>query len=102
MLNLQIKIKTANKSILFHTINIFSSFFKVLKKPYKILFLPSKKKVVTVLNSPHVNRNSQKQIYFSTHKAIFLFKVKQKTMFEKFLFLLLTNSGVFFNLKIFF
>ena len=101
MQRLEITFKTSNILFFIQAIYIFTLFLKNNCSSYQIFLLPSKKNMISLLNSPHVHRNSQKQFYISFYKAVIIFKIKKSSKIQKFLFLSLTNLGIFFNIKIF-
>ena len=66
----QIKIHSINKSVL----NIYAFFllqiFKKLDIKHSIINLPTSKKRITVLKSPHVHKSSREQFEIKTYKLV--------------------------------
>lgn len=66
----QVLLKSSDK----HTLNLYLAFLKlVLKKlsiqNFSILKLPTKKKIITFLKSPHVNKKAQEHFQLNIHKV---------------------------------
>ena len=71
---LQIKLKSLNKeSIVFYKIFI-EKIFTILKVSFKYINLPNKKKRITLLKSPHVNKSAREQFQITTYKMLILIK----------------------------
>jgi len=74
MKNFIIKIKSVDKK----TLKIYQRFFtKVIKKLnicFNIINLPNKKKLITLLKSPHVNKKAREQFEHITYQKIFFIK----------------------------
>lgn len=73
---LQIKLKSLNKeSIIFYKIFI-GKIFNKLKISFNHIDLPNKKKRITLLKSPHVNKSAREQFQITTYKTLILIKDK--------------------------
>ncbi|XBT18326.1 MAG: 30S ribosomal protein S10 [Candidatus Shikimatogenerans sp. Tduv] len=72
---LKIKLKSYNPVILKHFINkIIDLTNKYTLKIIGPIYLPTKKKIFTVLRSPHVHKKSREQFIFSIHKRLIYIK----------------------------
>lgn len=72
---------SSSKKTLIKYINLLNDFFKNLNINYSLLHLPTSKKRITLLKSPHVNKKSKE------HFEINLYKVQVGlTFFDNFLF----------------
>jgi len=68
---LQIKINAINNSVLNLYVFFLSNVFKKLNVQYALTSLPTKKKRITVLKSPHVHKSSREQFEIKTYKLVF-------------------------------
>ena len=100
MKKVKITFKSSNLNFFTQSIYIFISLLKTYTKSYQIFLLPTKKNMISILNSPHVHRSSQKQFYITFYKAIIICKFDKSLNIQNYLFLSLINLGVFFNIKI--
>ncbi len=68
------------KSFCKNTLNAYVSFLEnILKKlnvSYKIVFLPTKEKKITLLTSPHVYKKAKEQFKFSSFKTVIFIEEK--------------------------
>jgi small subunit ribosomal protein S10 len=80
-------IKTIDKT----SISLFKNFIKKMLDKTNILYktfdLPKKKKRVTLLKSPHVNKSAREQFEIKYYKSFFQFSNNLNPEFLKFLFL---------------
>jgi ribosomal protein S10 len=85
-MNIQIIVKALDKTILFFYLNFLVFFFKKIHfKNFSIQNLPTKKKRLTLLKSPHVNKKAKEQFELKIYKtAIYINNIKTKN-FLKFL-----------------
>ena len=73
---LQIKLKSLNKeSITFYKI-FTGKIFNLLNISFKRIDLPNKKKRITLLKSPHVNKSAREQFQITTYKTLILIENK--------------------------
>lgn len=73
---LKIKLKSLNKeSITFYKIFI-EKILKLLNISFKYINLPNKKKRITLLKSPHVNKSAREQFQVITYKTLILIRNK--------------------------
>jgi small subunit ribosomal protein S10 len=73
---LQIKLKSLNKeSITFYKIFI-GKIFNSLNISFNWIDLPNKKKRITLLKSPHVNKSAREQFQVTTYKTLILVRSK--------------------------
>jgi ribosomal protein S10 len=93
-------LKSPNKKILFQSTVSLIVLLKTMQNSFQIVCLPKEKKLFTVLNSPHVNRKSQKQVFAPSSKILFFVKLENK-IYKKLLVLFLSNIGVSFTIKAF-
>jgi len=66
----QLKINSVNKTALSLYLKSLESFLKKLNIFYSISHLPTKKKRLTLLKSPHVNKSAREQFEIKTYKTI--------------------------------
>ena len=69
----QLKIHSANKTALVLYLKSLKSFLKKLNILYSIIHLPIKRKRLTLLKSPHVNKSAREQFEIKTYKTIITF-----------------------------
>jgi ribosomal protein S10 len=82
------------------TLGLYLTFLKLVSKKldikkFSILKLPKKKKRITFLKSPHVNKKAQEHFELKVHKALLCFS--KKDSFSKFI---LINKPQNINIKI--
>lgn len=94
---LQINIKSIKKNILNIYVKYLFNLFKNLQIEYSFISLPTKKKRITLLKSPHVYKKAREQFQLNLYKKTITIK-KFKT-FKIFNYLLL-NKPKLLNLKI--
>jgi small subunit ribosomal protein S10 len=84
---LEFHIKSLNKK----AITCYKEFLKKTSKKmnlkYKIFNLPTRKKRITLLKSPHINKSAREQFQFQSHKCTLFFKDKITLNKIKFLML---------------
>ena len=66
----QLKINSVNKTALSLYLKSLEAFLKKLNIFYSIIHLPIKKKRLTLLKSPHVNKSAREQFEIKTYKTI--------------------------------
>ena len=95
---LQINIKSPH----YESILIYKLFLqKILKSrniTHKSFFLPVKKKRITVLKSPHVNKSAREQFEFKNYKCAIFIK-KDMSMKEVCFFLINKPKTIKINIK---
>jgi small subunit ribosomal protein S10 len=64
---LKIKLDSFTPVLLYKNLNYLQTLYKGIISP-----LPTKKKYITVLRSPHVDKKSREQFELSTHSVFFL------------------------------
>ena len=69
----QLKIHSVNKTALTIYLKSLEQFLKKLNIFYSIVHLPSKKKHLTLLKSPHVNKSAREQFEIKTYKTLITF-----------------------------
>ena len=70
MLKYQLKIQSVNKKALNLYLQSLQMLFKNLKFNYTYFNLPLKKKRITLLKSPHVNKTAREQFEIKNYKSI--------------------------------
>jgi len=100
MKKLCLELRSSNRKILNQLLYSLFSVFKKKKKNSTFFYLPRCKKFITILNSPHVNKRSQRRFSFMIYKAFAVLKVFDVVFFRKTLLIFLFNIGVSFNIKI--
>lgn len=69
----QLKIQSVNKKALTVYLTSLQIFLKKLNIFYRFIHLPIKKKRITLLKSPHVNKSAREQFEIKTYKTIIVF-----------------------------
>ena len=69
---LQIKINAINNSVLNLYAFFLSNVFKKLNVQYALTSLPTKKKRITVLKSPHVHKSSREQFEIKSYTKLLI------------------------------
>lgn len=69
----QLKIQSVNKKALTLYLTSLQIFLKKLNIFYRFIHLPIKKKRITLLKSPHVNKSAREQFEIKTYKTIIVF-----------------------------
>lgn len=69
-----IKIRSLDQNSLTIYKNFLGSILSKLLITYKVSNIPTKKKRITLLKSPHVNKKSREQFQHSTYKTFFKLK----------------------------
>jgi ribosomal protein S10 len=69
----QLKIHSANKTASILYLKSLENFLKKLNILYSIIHLPIKRKRLTLLKSPHVNKSAREQFEIKTYKTIITF-----------------------------
>jgi len=96
-----LRLTSCNKKILFQSASVFIFLLRLSGKSYQSVVVPVRQTRLTLLNSPHVNRTSQKQFYSSAYKITFMFFFdKKENFFQYLLFLFLTNAGTGFSIRV--
>lgn len=84
---LNINIQSLNKESLYLYINFLKKNFKIFNFNFKVLNLPKKKKRITLIRSPHVNKKSREQFELITHKSTIYVKGPSSNSYLKWLIL---------------
>lgn len=83
---IQLNIKSSHKK----SIALYKLFLaKILKEiqiEYKVVDVPTKRRRITLLKSPHVNKAAREQFEFRNYKTVFFVKNKASINCFKFLF----------------
>jgi len=74
MLKYQLKIKSLNNQILKMYKKLLEKKFLKIKVNYTVFCLPKKKKRITLLKSPHVNKSAREQFEIKQYSCLFGFK----------------------------
>lgn len=94
MNSIHLKIYSVNKKCL----NLYTQFvinlLKNFQVKYKIAFLPKKKKYITFLKSPHVNKRAQEHFCLIKHQILII--IKDLNLLK----ILLSNKPASIQLKI--
>jgi len=69
----QLKIQSVNKKALTLYLTSLQTFLKKLNVIYSFVNLPIKKKRITLLKSPHVNKSAREQFEIKNYKTIITF-----------------------------
>lgn len=69
----QLKIQSVNKHTLMLYLTSLQIFLKKLNINYSFVHLPIKKKRITLLKSPHVNKSAREQFEIKNYKTIITF-----------------------------
>ena len=83
----QIKIKSLNKQATFLYQQFLKTVFNKTNTAYKIVNLPTKRKRVTLLKSPHVNKSAREQFEIKFYSCILQLDTKINLNLFKFIFL---------------
>jgi ribosomal protein S10 len=86
-MNTKLKLISLNKKSLILYNSFLLNIFNKLNIKYSIINLPKKKKIITLLKSPHVYKKARKQFEFNTYKKIINIKINLKFNTLKFLIL---------------
>jgi small subunit ribosomal protein S10 len=73
---LHIKLKSLNKESIKFYKTFITKIFNSLHISFKCIDLPNKKKRLTLLKSPHVNKSAREQFEVTTYKTLILIKDK--------------------------
>jgi small subunit ribosomal protein S10 len=68
---IQINLKSLNKESLTLYINFIKKTLKKINLNYKVFNQPNKKKKITLLKSPHVNKTAREQFELKSYKCSF-------------------------------
>ena len=71
---IQIKLKSLNKESLILYKAFINQIFKNLNISFNFINLPNKKKILTLLKSPHVNKSAREQFQIKSYKLLILIK----------------------------
>lgn len=94
---LQISIKSFKQNILNIYIKFLESLFKKLQLEYSLFSIPTKKKKITLLKSPHVHKKAREQFELNTYKkTIHIKNFKNVNHLNNFIL----NKPKFINLSI--
>lgn len=82
----EIKLKSIDKKSLSFYIHFLKKVFYKINAPYSYTNLPIKKKRLTLLKSPHVNKSAREQFELRCYKSVWEIKSKLTYEFAKVLF----------------
>jgi len=97
---IKLNIKSKNISSILHFITLIKKFYKVHNLDYSFFIVskPSKRKMFSILKSPHVNKTSQEQFEIKTYNRECIIKTKNYLqfllMFKK------LNTSLFSDLRV--
>ena len=67
---MKLRIKSLNRESLYFYKDFIISTLNKLNVSYSLSYLPTRKKRITLLKSPHVNKKSKEQFQFTTYKLL--------------------------------
>ena len=85
--NVNVIIKSIDKDSLLIFKKFIINQIRRMNIEYRSFDLPTKKKRITLLKSPHVNKSVREQFEIKNYKCLFQFSFDIKSKFIKFLFL---------------
>ena len=83
----QFKIKSVNKESLYLYQIFLKNIFQKLQINYSLYNLPTKKKRITLLKSPHVNKTAREQFEIKNYRAVIQLNTLLKPTILKFILL---------------
>lgn len=81
----QLNIKSLNKESIILYQRFLEKIFKNFDLKYNVFNLPTTKKRITLLKSPHVNKSAREQFELKSYKCTFFFRnkiTKQSTLYK--------------------
>jgi ribosomal protein S10 len=90
----KIIVKSINNRLFLYS-NFLVNLFNRLDISFRFFSFPKRKKIITLLKSPHVNKKSREQFLLEKYKCVFFIKFPIKALFLKFL---LINKPKFIKL----
>ncbi len=82
----KIQLKSIDKKSLYFFLHLLKKVFEKTNISYSNVNLPIKKKILTLLKSPHVNKAAREQFELRVYKSILIIKSKVSYEFVKVLF----------------
>jgi small subunit ribosomal protein S10 len=82
----KIQLKSVDKKSLYFFIYLLKKVFEKTNIVYSNINLPIKKKILTLLKSPHVNKSAREQFELRAYKSVLIIKSKVSYEFIKILF----------------
>lgn len=82
---MKLRIKSLNRESLYFYKDFIISTLNKLNVSYSLSYLPTRKKRITLLKSPHVNKKSKEQFQFTTYKLLVSLNVSLEVKELKFL-----------------
>lgn len=86
-MNIKLKIKSLDRVSLDMYLFYLKSQLQRFKASSSLLNLPSRRKLITLLKSPHVNKTALEQFSLETHSAIVVINSLEAKLFLKFILL---------------
>ena len=71
---IQLHIKSLDKQSITYYKNFLKKILQKMNLEFKIINLPTRKKRITLLKSPHVNKSAREQFQFQSYKCTLIFK----------------------------
>jgi ribosomal protein S10 len=89
---IKISFKSPCKDSIFFFLHFIKKLFNKKKIAYNFLFIPVKKKKMTLLKSPHVNKKAREQIEYKAYNCIIIFNNILTIKLREFLLIILLNK----------
>jgi ribosomal protein S10 len=89
---IKISLKSPCKDSIIFFFNFINKLFNKKKIPYNFLFLPVKKKKITLLKSPHINKKAREQVEYKAYNCLLIFNNLITFKLREFLLIILLNK----------